>query len=408
MSDEGTAAKQESPKRLFVPSLTVLIFAISMSSVTLSIFLPEIAKTFLGSADQGAVGIASQTGTVNAAAEVFLAFLMSMIAVRFRHKSLLIAGAVLVVFSNIGCFFAPGFITFQIFFALEGAGSVMVSILAITLIGNNFASNKKARAVSWFVAGTYLAGLVGVPILLLISNVAGWRSIFLLFTLPVSLAGLILAIIAIPSSTKGKQPTPSTNNYIRNFKQVLTNKSASTCLIGTLVGNASVVALFVLTFYRQQFSLSINWAVGIGLINTAFFVIGSLIGGKLINRFGSKKVAVLCGLLSGVLTMAFFNIPNLWLALPVNFASVIIGAFAIPAFICLVVDQVPESRGTMMSLHRIARNAGEAIGAAIGGLLLALFSYQVLGLGFGVIMIASAAIFLMVKQPTEHDENLLA
>lgn len=343
------------------------------------------------------MGIASQTGTVNSAAEVILAFLMSALAVRFRHKSLLIAGAVIVVFSNVGSFFAPDFITFQIFFALEGAGSVMVSILAITLIGNNFASNKKARAVSWFVAGTYLAGLVGVPVLLLISNVAGWRSIFLLFTLPVSLAGLFLAVIAIPSTTTGQQPILGTYNYVRNFRQVLTNKSASTCLIGTLVGNAAVVALFVLAFYRQQFSLSINWAVGIGLINTAFFVIGSLIGGKLISRFGSKPVAVLCGIVSGVLTMAFFNIPNLWLALPVNFASVIIGAFAIPAFICLVVDQVPESRGTMMSLHRIARNAGEAI----GGVLLALFSYQVLGLGFGVIMIASAVIFLLAKQPTE-------
>ena len=219
MSDEPTAAKQESPKRLFVPSLTVLIFAISMSSITLSIFLPEIAKTFLGSADQGAVGIASQTGTVNAAAEVVLAFLMGALAVRFRHKSLLIAGAVLVVFSNVGSFFAPDFITFQIFFALEGAGSVMVSILAITLIGNNFASNKKARAVSWFVAGTYLAGLVGVPVLLLISNVAGWRWIFLLFTLPVSLAGLFLAVIAIPFTATGQQPILGTYNYVRNFRQ---------------------------------------------------------------------------------------------------------------------------------------------------------------------------------------------
>jgi DHA1 family purine base/nucleoside efflux pump-like MFS transporter len=401
MSDEPTAAKRESPKKLFVPSLTVLIFAISMSSVTLSLFLPEIAKTFLGSADQGAVGIASQTGAVNSAAEVVLAFVMSVIAVRFRHKSLLIAGAVIVVFSNVGSFFAPDFMTFQIFFAWEGAGSVMVSILAITLIGNNFASNKKARAISWFVAGTYLAGLVGVPVLLLISNVAGWRSIFLLFTLPVSLAGLFLALIAIPSTTTEQQPKPGTDNYVRNFRQVLTNKSASTCLIGTLVGNAAVVALFVLAFYRQQFSLSINWAVGIGLINTAFFVIGSLIGGKLISRFGSKPVAVLCGLVSGVLTMAFFNIPILWLALIVNFASVIVGAFGVPAFVCLVVDQVPESRGTMMSLHRIARNAGEAIGAAIGGVLLALFSYQVLGIGFGVIMMASAAIFLLVEQPIE-------
>jgi predicted MFS family arabinose efflux permease len=55
-----------------------------------------------------------------------------------------------------------------------------------------------------------------------------------------------------------------------------------------------------------------------------------------------------------------------------------------------------------MSIHRIAGNTGEAIGAATGGMLLALFSYQVMGLAFGAFAMASAAIFLfLVKQPTE-------
>jgi predicted MFS family arabinose efflux permease len=122
----------------------------------------------------------------------------------------------------------------------------------------------------------------------------------------------------------------------------------------------------------------------------------------MVNKFGAKPVAVTCGFISGVLTAAFFNMPTLELTLAFNFTSVIIGAFAIPAFICLTVDQIPQSRGTMMSLHRIALNAGEAIGAAVGGALLALFSFQVLGLVFGVFTIASAAIFFfLVKQPTE-------
>jgi predicted MFS family arabinose efflux permease len=56
----------------------------------------------------------------------------------------------------------------------------------------------------------------------------------------------------------------------------------------------------------------------------------------------------------------------------------------------------------MLSIHRIVGNAGDAIGAAVGGAILALFSWQVLGIGFGAFMIASAAIFLfLVKQPTE-------
>jgi predicted MFS family arabinose efflux permease len=402
MSIEASFSEKESPKRLFVPSLTLLIFIISISSAVLSLFLPEIAETFLGSEDQVAIGIASQTGAVNNAAEVVLAFMMSILAIRFRHKSLLLLGAILVAVSNIGSFLAPDLITFQIFFALEGAGSVMVSILAITLIGDTLPFNKKARAVSWFVAGTYMSVIIGLPVLLLVGNVWGWRSIFLLFGLPVSVVGLILASTSVPSKPRGEAQSFSKSTYAINFKQILLNKSAFACLIGKVVGSASVVALFVITFYRQELLLSQSWAIGIAMINSTFFLVGSLIGGRLINKLGAKPVAVIFGSISGVLTAAFFNMPTLWLTLALNFASVIIGGFAIPAYICLTVDQVPKSRGTLMSLHRIAGNAGEAIGALVGGTLLALFSFQILGLTLGAFMVAAAAIFFfLVKQPTD-------
>jgi predicted MFS family arabinose efflux permease len=402
MDYEETVFEKESPNRLFVPSLTILVFAISLSSGVLSLFLPEIAETFFSSTDKTVIGIVSQTSTVNNTAEVIFAFLMSVLVVRFKHKSLLVVGAVLVIISTIGSFLAPDFYTFQIFFAMEGAGSIMVSILAITIIGDTFSLNKKARAVSWYAAGMYMAGLIGIPILLVIANIAGWRSVFLLFVLPVSLLGLILAYKSIPSKSNSQQPKNDKGMYLRNFRLVLLNKSAAYCLLGATVGATAVVALFVLTFYRQQFLVSRDWVVGIALTNASLFMIGSLVGGRVVNRFGSKPIAVFFSLISGTLTMTFFNMPTLGLTLAFNFASVFTGALAIPAIICLTVDQVPKSRGTMMSLQRLFTNIGAVIGTVIGGALLTFFSYQAVGVGFGILIIAQAAIFLfLVKQPTE-------
>ncbi len=398
MNSDMLTAEAKAPKKLFVPSLTLLMFIINISGAVLAIFLPEIAKTFLGSDSQAAVGIASQTSAVNSAAEVAIAFLMTVLAIRFRHKSLLLIGVVLVATSSVGSYFAPDFFTFQIFFALEGAGSVIVSILAITLIGDTLPFDKKARAVSWFVAGTYLAVVIGLPTLLFVSSFAGWRSTFLLVGLPVSIVGLLLAAAYVPSN---KQPKVDKDAYVESFKQVLLNKSSVACLIGKILGSASVVALFVITFYQQQLSLPKSWAVGLALTNSGLFLIGSLIGGRLINKFGAKPVAIIFGSVSGILTAAFFNMPTLYLTLLLNFTSVVIGALAIPAFVCLTVDQVPKARGTMMSLHRIALNAGEAIGAAIGGAVLYFFSFQILGFVFGAFSVGSALIFLtFVKQPT--------
>ncbi len=400
MSSESSVAAKEPPKKLFVPSLTLLMFIISISSAVLAVFLPEIAKTFLGSDSQAAVGIASQTSAVNSAAEVVFAFLMSVLAIRFRHKSLLLGGAILVTIANIGSYFAPDLLTFQIFFAMEGAGSVIVSILAVALIGDTLPFNKKARAVSFFVAGTYMAIIIGLPTLLAIGSVAGWRSNFLLFGLPVSIVGLILASVSVPSKLP-EQPKDKDNVYVKSFKQILLNKSSLACLVGRIVSSAAIIALFVITFYQQLFSLPKTWAVGIALTNAALFFAGSLIGGKLINKFGAKSVAVIGISVSGILVAVFFSMPTLMLTLMFNFASVIAGAFAVPAVICLTVDQVPEARGTMMSLHRIAMNAGEAIGAAIGGAVLFFFSFQILGFVFAAFSVASAFIFwVFVKQPT--------
>lgn len=403
MDDVEIVSEKESPKRLFVPSLTILVFSISLSSGVLSLFLPEIAETFFSSTDKTVIGIVSQTSTVNNSAEVLFAFVMSILVVRFKHKSLLTLGAVLVIISTVGSFLAPDFYTFQFFFALEGAGSIMVSILAITLIGDTFSLNKKPRAVSWYAAGMYMAGLIGIPLLLLVANIAGWRSVFLIFVLPVSLLGLILAYKSIPSKSNSQQPKNDENMYLKNFRSVLLNKSAAYCLLGATVGATAVVALFVLTFYRQQFLVTRDWAVGIALINASLFMIGSLVGGRVVNRYGSKPVAVFFSLISGALTMAFFNMPTLELTLIFNFASVFTGALAIPAIICLTIDQVPKSRGTMMSLQRLFSNIGAAIGAAVGGILLAFFSYQVVGIGFGILIMTQAAIFFyLVKQPTEN------
>jgi predicted MFS family arabinose efflux permease len=401
MNSGTPVGEKESPKRLFIPSLTLLIFTINLSSAVISLFLPEIAKTFLGSAEQAKIGIVSQTSAVSNAAQAILAIAMSVLAIRFRHKSLLLAGAVLVVISYVGGFLSPDLITFQIFFAIEGAGSVMVSILAITLIGDTLPFSKKARAVSWFVAGGYMVAIIGLPTLLFLANIAGWRSTLILFGLPLSVAGLILAFVGVPSKSNERKPRVDKGIYVGNFKQILLNKSSSACLIGNVFSSASVVSLFIMTFYRQQLTLSSSLAVGLAITNGTFFLVGSLIGGRMINKFGAKTVAVTCGLTSGILTAAFFNMPNLWLTLVFNFTSVIIGAFAVPAYICLTVDQVPKSRGTMMSLHRIAGHAGQTIGTIMAGALIALFSYQILGLGFGALMVSAAAIFFfLVKQPT--------
>ena len=59
----------------------------------------------------------------------------------------------------------------------------------------------------------------------------------------------------------------------------------------------------------------------------------------------------------------------------------------------LTLDQVPEYRGTLMSLNVVARNLGMTIGAFVGGGLLLLVGYGVFGLIMGLLGVAAALIY---------------
>jgi len=48
------------------------------------------------------------------------------------------------------------------------------------------------------------------------------------------------------------------------------------------------------------------------------------------------------------------------------------GPMGLTGYVCLAVAQVPETRGTMMSLNSAVESAGSTIGSALGGAILVL------------------------------------
>src|SRR5512136_451808 len=93
--------------RLFIPALVIAFFSATISIPILLLLTVNFAETFLGSGAPAAIGLASQTATLNGLGELVFALFMGFLAVRFRHKALLLTGIVLVALSAVGNFFAP-------------------------------------------------------------------------------------------------------------------------------------------------------------------------------------------------------------------------------------------------------------------------------------------------------------
>jgi MFS family permease len=156
-------------------------------------------------------------------------------------------------------------------------------------------------------------------------------------------------------------------------------------------------------FYRQQFSMSLDFTIAVSMSIFVIYILGSLLAGRLTNKFGAKRMVVIGRLLSGIFTMLFFLAPNLWGALLFDFLQVWFTSIAAPSYKCLALAQVPKSRGTMMSLNHAMGGLSRTIVPAIGGtfLVLTLGFYGAVGLALGSMTITSSIILLLLaKDPT--------
>jgi predicted MFS family arabinose efflux permease len=258
------------------------------------------------------------------------------------------------------------------FFLLEGVGSVIFFVMGVTLFGNVYLPDRRAKALSYTMSAGWATALFGPTVNVLIANSIGWRWNFLLWVLPWMFVGLILSYFAVPKSSATTAVVEKVS-IGGAFKSVLKNSSATAILAANILAIAGVeVGVFAIPFYRYPngFNFSLTSALGWVTVVATIFVIFIVVGGRLVNRFGAKPMAVICTLLTGVFTMIFFFIPYLPLTLFFDSLHCIFAAMALPAYACLALAQVPKARGTMMALNQAMDNVGKMMAPFIGGLIL--------------------------------------
>lgn len=115
---DSTSSKDSSLtiSALFLPNVAVFI-----PQLVTSLLLVEIAASF-----DVDVGVAGQVRTGAFMASIVSALLMSVLSVRFRLKSLLVGGIVIMMVSALGCFVAPSFLLLMVAYSLSGMNNAIV------------------------------------------------------------------------------------------------------------------------------------------------------------------------------------------------------------------------------------------------------------------------------------------
>lgn len=389
-------------KKWFLFTIAIAVFSTGLANSILALFATDMAKTFFGSANTVGVASVTQLSAINMAAEVVGAVILSILVIKFRHKRLLFAGTILIVISAMGSYLAPNLFTLQLFYALEGVGSVIISVIAMTLIADALPPNQRAKVISYLFSVGAAVTLAMIPAVGLITEMGGWRLGFVTLALPISIIGLVLTLFLVPPSKRLQQDDAvKINPYVEGFRQIIKSRSATACLIASLLTVAGTeVAIFAIAFYRIQFGAPRGATVMIYEFSIILFILAPLVSGRLVTRFGAKPIAIATSFAAACFTAVFFFVPNMWLAVTLDMIHVWFAAMAIPAFAVLIMEQLPKYRATLFSLNSVFNNIGKVLAPLIGGTLLVFSSgtYGMVGFALGgMTIIGCLVLFFAVK-----------
>ena len=381
------AQKEKEISRLFLPSLVLAGFATQPPETILSLLLIEISESF-----NTPFGTMAQIRTTAALLTLITAITMGLLSIRIKHKTLLLSGLAFLIISGTGCSIANNYTTILIAYSLSGIGLAMVSPMAFALIGKHIPTEKRANATGYFIAGNASSFVVGGPVLSYLTQNNDWRAAFQFYMLPLAILGFALCFFGIP--TEGKMIRGGKHSVIDGFRRLVSNKSVIACLLGGLLAKATWqgVISYGVTYYREYFQLSKIWG-SLVLSGIAFsFILGVLSSGRFINRYGRKKVTVVSFFLTGLFSVFYMLIGLFWVSITVILVMGVMSGFRRNAGQSLSLEQLPDLRGSMMSLSSAADSLGSVLGAGLGGYILMVGEFWMIGAALGLVGVLSAII----------------
>jgi MFS family permease len=396
---EGSETGDGKRSHWALPSLILSIFSTYPNSVVSILLLVEIGLTF----DQP-VGVMAQMRTLGSIVGFLSAIAMGALSVRFRPKTLLLAGLLFLGLSSLGSGLAPNVGSLFALYALTGVGVSMVEPMVSTLVADNYPLGERSKVLGWMGAGGGLTFIIGGSVVGYIGLTWGWRTAFLGYAMVLPLVGLVLSSRGIPSHNRRSETEEV--SFIKGFRAIASDRSALACLLGNMMASAMGQGIYVfsLSFLKEGLRLSPGLASTIFSASSAFFLLGSLACGWVVGRLGRKKATVSSIIGFTAFTVLYPILPGAWWAIASIMAGHLFAAVQYSASASLSLEQLPGVRGSMMSMHSASSFIGYALGTSVGGLVLLSSGWGTLGAVLGGLGLVATAIYMVLaRDPTTMD-----
>jgi predicted MFS family arabinose efflux permease len=358
----GTAATSANPP------LPAVMRALLFGNFVIGTGVMILAGTLneLGSSLQVPVATAGQLITASALVVSLGAPLLAAVVAGWDRRRLLALSMVWYGIFHLLCTLMPGFASLLSMRVLSVIPAAIFTPQAAACVGLLVPTQQRGRAITFVFMGWSVASVVGMPLGAYIGGILGWRSAFAV----VGVLSLASAIWVWRSMPDGIRPAALT---LADWRETLRSKPLMLCVAVTVLFSAGQFVLFsyLAPYYKQSIDIT---PVGLSLLFVwfgAFGFIGNMLMSRHIERIGAPR-AVMIATASMAISLL------LW---PMGINMVLAALVAVPwALGCFASNSAQQARlvalapalaSGSIALNSSAMYAGQALGAASGGALIA-------------------------------------
>jgi predicted MFS family arabinose efflux permease len=333
------------------------------------------------------VAVTGQLTAATAVTWALTAFLAGPVSDIYGRRRMLLTGLLLMVLGTLSAAVAWNFGALLAFRCLTGVGAAMIPPNCLATIADVFPPAQRGKAMGWVISATGLGTAFGVPLVAFLTDLGGWR-------VPFYVIGVVLLLlwgllwVWFPPSQPGH-----TGSFVTHFQTVGVKAAvwfvlAANCLqVMAFMGMSSYLAAYLMHTYRLSAgatALPLTMA-GLGVIA------GSLVGGRVASqayRLALVAIAFIGGGLGAALVFTTDISP--WVTVMLAFGVASLLPMSWPVTAVLLTELAGQSRATATGLFAVSNQLGAVGGASLGGVMLALGSFPLVGM-FCLVTAALAA-----------------
>lgn len=305
--------------------------------------------------------------------------LMTLTTGRVPRRTLLIGLAAIFTIGNLlsavadsyGLLLAARVVTSLNHGAFFGVGSIVAAGLV--------PPNRQAGAVAAMFMGLTIANVVGVPLATWAGDVLGWRASFW------GIAGLGVLVMAALRLTLPNLPAPTGGDMTAELR-VLGRGPVLAALALTVIGSSAMFTVFtyIAPILREVTHASLGFVTAMLVTYGLGLTVGNWLGGKFADRSVDRTLIVTLAGLSAILVAFAFAMPFAGPTAVLVFLWGIASFALVPPLQVRVMAAASDAPNLASSMNIGAFNLGNAIGAAVGGAVIAG------GLGYPAVSLAGA------------------